>query len=179
MSKPASNGIAQLPGVSSVRPREPRRKVQIDAHMRVSAAWAPISILNISPHGLLLKSFSAPAPGTYAEVRRGQHVVVARVAWSDGHHFGVSTQDPLSVDQLVDRPDLACGCGSAAAPAGEVPIAARSGEVLADRSRTVSRRLEFAFAALVALGGAAAAGGLVHHTLGQPFAFVSKTLGRP
>ena len=165
-----------------MKPREPRRKALVRGRMRLGADWRDVNILNISSRGLLLHAAPPPERGAYVEVRRGTHVIVARVVWSSQERFGVRSQDPLCVDSII----------SESAQTSEGPGNARMGATGADRravrrdnsrsgdpherSRQVSRLVEFlclsAFGAFLAAAGFGAVG----DGLGRPVAMVSAAL---
>ncbi len=149
--------------------------------MRLGASWGNARILNISSRGLLVESADAPQRGSYVEVRRGQHVIVARVVWSDSTRFGLLTQDPLSVEHIVSEPDRAAAPRDPAADAAQVErrFAARLKESQAQRfeiSRQAARA--FQFAAIAACGTSAAIAGYasVRQSLGCPMSHVSAML---
>ena len=51
--------------------------------MRVGAAWRDARILNLSSRGLMIKAErAAAAAATTLELRRGRHVIIARVMWT-------------------------------------------------------------------------------------------------
>ncbi len=66
--------------------------------MRVGASWSDTAILDLSSKGLLLHSPNAPPRGSYVEVRRGQHVIIARVVWTCGGHVGLRSQDNVLIE---------------------------------------------------------------------------------
>lgn len=74
--------------------------------MRVDRVWKDICIRNISSRGMLIQAACPPLKGIYLEIYRGRHVIVARVAWSKGHRFGVQSQDRLDFDALIREPDV-------------------------------------------------------------------------
>ena len=88
-----------------VKLREPRRKVLINARMRTGSTWSDVCLLDMSSRGALAKTAVPPREGTYVEVRRGSHVIVARVVWTEKHRFGMCTQDPIVIDALILDPD--------------------------------------------------------------------------
>lgn len=102
----ASPGLhAPVKGACALRPREPRRKALVMGRMRQGASWHDVTILNVSLRGLLLQTGSPPGRGNYVEVRRGHHVIVARVIWVKDQRFGVRTQDRVSIEELIREPD--------------------------------------------------------------------------
>ena len=143
-----------------MKPREARRKALVRGRMRLGATWRDVNILNISSRGLLLHAAPPPERGTYVEVRRGPHVIVARVVWSSQERFGVQSQDPLRVDDIISEAGQSTGASAKAleSPAGgERRAAPRERPGLAnrhERSRQASRMAEFiclsAFGAILA-----------------------------
>lgn len=69
--------------------------------MRVGASWSDTCILNMSSRGLMAQAAVALERGSYTEIRRGRHVIVARVVWSNGHRIGLRAQDCLPIDSIV------------------------------------------------------------------------------
>ena len=90
--------------------------------MRVGAAWHDVCILDISSRGLALQTADPPPRGSYLEVRRGRHVIVARVVWADQQRLGVLSQDPLAIDAIIGEPD---GAKARAAADGARPVERR------------------------------------------------------
>lgn len=137
-----------------MKPRESRQKVLIDARLRHDRGWSDARIVNLSSRGMLVRVAQAPARGSYVEIYRGPHRIVARVVWAEQDRFGAQAQDPITVDVITT--------GNEAAP----PVPAnvngdrrfrRCAETAAEkheRSRRRSRRMEFL--AVTAIGCAAA-----------------------
>lgn len=121
----------------------------IKARVRAGASWEDALILNMSSKGLLVRSNRSVNRGSYLEIRRGPHVIVARVIWSGAGRFGVQTQDPVPAADLIRDPD-----GAAARPKavlGENPdrrFAPRSSEARHEKSRQGGRAMEFMALAL-------------------------------
>jgi hypothetical protein len=158
------------------RTREERRPVLIRARMRYGASWKDICILNLSSRGMMVRSCTAPLPGSYVEVRRGNHVIVARVVWSGDQKFGVLTQDRLPVDAIASG-------AAVAKPVADIPAERRSTprrpNRLDDRhaaSRLTGRLLEYGF--LLIVGVSAAVGGFVtvQEAFASPLDLVSNAL---
>ena len=144
--------------------------------MRLGGAWSDACILNISSRGMLLQSARPPGRGSYVEIRRGPHVIVARVVWAKQHRFGVKSQDCLAVDLLVGEAG-----GSEGAAAGPVLVERRAAprrRSRADSSRAFGRAFEFACIGCLAAMGATVLLGAVHEALARPFAAVSAELDR-
>jgi len=138
-----------------VKQREPRRKVLISARMRAGSAWSGVSLLNLSSRGALAQAEVSPPTGSYIEIRRGGHVIVARVVWAEQQRFGFRTQDLIGVDAILADPD---------APAGPTPGSQRPSDTdrratprapasseRDERSRAMARHMEYC-----CLAGAAA-----------------------
>ena len=110
--------------------------------MRVGASWSDACILNLSSRGMLVQSGLVPERGNYLEIRRGQHVVVARVIWSQEQRFGVRTQELVSAEELLEESSRAPS--SQSSPSSERRAMPRPTETRHDRSRVRGRVLEFA-----------------------------------
>lgn len=151
-----------------MKPRDPRWKALVSGRMRLGATWLDVNILNISSRGLLMQASSPPERGTYVEVHRGRHAIVARVIWSKHQRFGVRTQDRLSIEDILKEPALSAVAPrktSEAEPLVERRASRRKQLAPKDaheRSRLMSRATEFVsiatFGALVATVAFAAVG---------------------
>ena len=167
-----------------MRQRERRTKVALKGRMRLGVRWCDVSIRNISSRGLLVQAEAAPERGTFVEIRRGPHVIVARVAWSQGPRFGVQTQERLDVASIIAEPDLSkvdYKAALAANPAYERRSASRPPDMgqAAERSRLRARALEWVS---ICIAGAIAAGfalDAVSAALAPPLAAVRAELGAP
>lgn len=168
--------------MDELKPREPRRKVVLSARMRVGATWGDVCILDMSSRGLLIQGSSAPPRGSYLEVRRGRHVIVARVVWAQDHRFGVSTQDRLNVDAIASEP----GASASGADGGaQVEVAAErraadrkpaSSSERHESSRMLSNSLEFACVAGFGLAAAAMVFEAVGEVLTRPLSATATAL---
>ncbi len=155
-----------------MRNREARNPVMIAARMRVGTRWLDARILNISSRGLMLHAEDPPPLGSYIELRRGAHTIVARVMWSGEERVGVMSQDAICADALIR--DLPPNSG---AQAGEQRRAAPRATATAHEAiRSHGRSMDFAAVAL--LGAALGAGviGAVENMFGQPMARVDAAL---
>src|SRR4051794_29681232 len=86
---------------SMQRPRELRRRVVVPARVRTDGRWCDARILNISSRGLLIHSSYPVLEGTIMQIVRGDHLIVARVVWSDGSRTGLKSEDQLPVEEIV------------------------------------------------------------------------------
>lgn len=126
-----------------LKPRENRIKVILPARMKDNRGWHDVRILNISSKGLMARSPAAPSRGSYLELRRGPHVIVARVVWSNGQQFGIESQSPLVpgdiIDETADLPTIGAG-GCTRVDRRALP---RSAERAHEESRWRARALEY------------------------------------
>ena len=83
------------------RRREIRRQVVIPARLRSGAQWSDACILNISQRGLMIHSGFAGPRGSTIELRRGDHVIVARVVWRDGARAGLQSDERLPTVEIM------------------------------------------------------------------------------
>ena len=163
-----------------MKQRELRRSVFVGARMRLGASWGDVNILNISSRGLMLHARQVPPRGSFLELRRGRHVIVAQVMWSNDCRFGVRTQDALSVDAILKEPDRS-------APAARQPQddaapverrIRREGVRLErhEQSRMAGRAVEFACLGIACASAALIAYSAVVDSLGRPLSDVTAAL---
>jgi hypothetical protein len=159
---------------SNERPRELRRRVVLPARLRHGAHWADVCILNVSSRGLMIQSARSGPEGSLIELRRGEHVIVARVVWREGARAGLQSEDRVPVEEIMSL------SGSQA-----LQIVANEGALVERRrhrrppaeSRLQGRAMEFA--AVLAIGVALAGGvwSMARQALARPFAQASAALG--
>ena len=152
----------------------------IPARLKQDAGWFDICIRDISAKGLLVQGASPPRRGSYVEIRRGAHVIVAKVAWAKDQQFGLTTQDIVPVDALIHRPDAAA-FGRSQTPSNDVQPERRaaprvSSEQAAARSRHISAVIQYGFAIVFALACAVALVGFVQDSLHRSLGTVTTTL---
>ncbi len=136
-------------------------------------------MFNISSRGLGLSAAAPPEAGTYVEIRRGRHVILARVVWTQGLRFGVHTQDPVPVEALIkdpDSPDTPAATTANSAPQIERRRTRRSLLRRYDRSRALGRTLEFAFVGILGASAALVGFDLVKQLFQSPLTEVQKSL---
>lgn len=163
----------------AMKPREQRMKVILPARMKDHRGWHDVRILNISSQGLMARSPAAPARGAYLELRRGGHVIVARVVWSNGQQFGVQSQARLVPAQIIEERPAAA---AAAVPADsgrhvERRSLPRRPERTHDQSRWRARTLEFAGILSLVAGLAILALDVSQQALAQSLEAVDSSLG--
>lgn len=159
-----------------MKARELRRKVLIRARMRAVATWSDVCILNISSRGMALQSARPPARGTYVEIRRGPHVIIACVIWSKHHRFGIRSQDVLFIDTIVAEPGEG-HCAQTSTPYVAIERRSARRPRSADGNRFLSRAMEFACLGCLAALAATTLYGMAEEALAAPLATVSEALG--
>jgi hypothetical protein len=73
----------------------------IPARLRSGAQWSDACILNISQRGMMIHSGFAGARGSMIELRRGDHVIVARVVWRDGARAGLHSDERVPAGEIM------------------------------------------------------------------------------
>lgn len=156
--------------------REPRRKVMLQARMRIGAAWRDACILDLSSRGLMIQASEPVRGGSYIEIRRGRHVIIARVMWTRDRRCGLLTQDPLPTEAIISEPDRSQACGAAAPRIERRVDRAPQRAFDHERSRWRSRALEFALVATAGGVCGTIAYGEVSEALARPLATVETAL---
>ncbi len=108
--------------------------------------------------------------GTEVEIRRGDHIIVARVVWRDGGRAGLKSEDRVPVEQIVTL--------------GQSPalqLTAASGERrkrprIEEQGRIAGRSIELAGVVLIALALAGAGQSMMQSALARPLSVVSAAL---
>jgi hypothetical protein len=153
------------------RPRELRRRVAVPARLRHGASWSDACILNISSRGLMIHTGRPISRGTKVELRRGDHVIVARVVWREGGRAGLRAEDRVPIEDIVTL--------------GQSPafqLTAANGERRKhprpeEHSRIRARAIEFGGVLAIAAILAGAGFTMVEAALARPLAVVSAALG--
>lgn len=150
--------------------------------MRIDGKWADVRICNISSRGLLLQSAEPPSRGSYIEIFKAKHTIVARVVWTKNQQFGIHTRERLDVGALINE---AAPANSTAPPRSSVPTERRAnprgrtaeGVVQRlERSRQISTAIEFGAIVVCGVVAAMIMVGAVYETLSRPFQDVSRSL---
>ena len=146
----------------------------LNARMRIGAAWRDACILDLSSRGLMIQAKEPPRGGSYIELRRGRHIIVARVMWTRDGRCGLRTQDPLAPDALIAEPDDAQG----QAPVTRERRVARAPQraTAHEQSRWRSRAIEFCFVVMIGAVCGAFAYGAVSAALARPLMAVEGVL---
>jgi len=149
---------------SSERPRELRRRVLLPARLRTGADWSDTCILNISSRGLLIQSVRPTPPGSSVELRRGDHIILARVMWREGSRLGLQSEERVPVEEIMS----AGSANSLQLVAADGNRVERRKKPRRERSREWGRALEFAALVGIATIMAACAWSLAYHALAAP-----------
>lgn len=156
-----------------MKPRAPRRKVLVGARMRQSAGWDDVQILDLSTRGMQIRATAPPPQGSYVEVRRGHHVIVGRVVWTNGGRAGVATQDHLPVDAIAGDPQHASR--GADDPSETEFVSERRLELRGrasvrshENSKWQARAMQVAWLAVMGTAAAVTAFGAVQQSLSTP-----------
>ena len=134
-----------------MKAREPRRKVMLKARMRIGAAWRDACILDLSTRGLMIQANEPVRGGSYIEIRRGRHVIIARVMWTQDRRCGLLTQDPLPTEAIIAEPDRSRD-GEVVPPVERRVCRAPAGAFDHEQSRWRARAFQFVL--VVIAGGA-------------------------
>lgn len=165
---------ARTPRASIHKPRELRRRVVLPARLRNGASWSDACILNLSSRGLMIQSARAGDEGTLLELRRGDHVIVARVVWRSGAKAGLRAEERIPVEEILT-----------VAQSSEFQLRAVDGKNdrrkvprSAEKSRQHGRAIEFAGVIVIATSLAGAALTIVEQAFATPLAAVETALSR-
>jgi hypothetical protein len=151
---------------SDERPRELRRRVMITARLRTGAEWSDACILNISSRGLMIQSGRTAPEGASVELRRGEHVIVARVMWRDGSRAGLRCDERLPVEEIMSQ--TGASALRLVASEGAIVERRRLPRNLADRARLSGRLIEFGGVGLFVLCAALCLWAAAQQTLERP-----------
>lgn len=154
------------------RPRELRRRVVMPARLRSSAGWSDACILNVSSRGLLIHSACSGGAGSTVELRRGDHVIAARVVWRDGARAGLQTHERLIVEEILSLHGSAAMTLTAGGCMTDPPRCERR---RAER-RSQGRTIEFVGVVLIACSLAVMAFDMVQQALSRPIMMIASAL---
>jgi hypothetical protein len=151
------------------RSRELRRRVVLPARLRAGAHWSDTCILNISSHGLMIHSARAVPKGSWVELRRGVHVILARVVWKDGGRVGLQSKERLPLDEILS---LSQSRSRSQSRIAEVRRGSLGGPTLSLAPRT----LEFIGVCAIVMSLAVCAWTISHGAFARPLAAISAAL---
>lgn len=120
-----------------------------------------------------------PDRGSYVEITRGHHLIVARVVWVRDHRFGVFTQDEIPVEAVIGVPDTSGSSSCKHRDTGlrlERMTTARSLERRYAASKSLGNAMEFTLIGMLAASAAMIGYGLVKQAVVSPLAGVQSAL---
>ena len=159
----------------SERPRELRRRVVLPARVRVHSSWCDACILNISSRGLMIQvSRGAPSADT-VELRRGEHVIVARVVWRNGSRAGLRSDDRLPVEEILSQSQAPAL--QLTAPDGRLVERRRQHRRDHERSRQHGRLFEFASIGVIGCGLGLTLFNMIEQAFAKPMGAIRAALG--
>lgn len=137
------------------KPREERRGTFLQARLRADNGWSDVTIANVSPRGMLIRSPAPPKRSEIVEIRHRSVCVVGRVMWSRGARCGIRSQDPIDLATLLDKPPAAPPAETAERrSARRQAPAAMSPTDMAEASRRVAHVLNWSLVAAAGMVGA-------------------------
>lgn len=155
-----------------MREREVRQPVSVPARLRVDSGWQDAVILNLSTKGLMFRCAAPVQRGHFLELRRGAHVIVAQVMWSEDGKCGAKAQGLIPIADLVlDRPSKR----SKLLPV-ERRAAPRTSAEQAETARRAGRAMELVLAGFGAICAAFFIADLAFGLLHAPLAEVESAL---
>ena len=147
----------------------------LPARLRTGMQWSDTCILNISSRGLLIHSARAAPEGSTIELRRGDHVIIARVMWRDGARVGLQSDERLPVEQI-----MSLGQSQAlqlTASPGTIVERRKSPRAIEADSRHRGRAVEFISVGVIAASLALTVWSMADQALAKPMAAVTAALG--
>jgi hypothetical protein len=160
--------------VPDQRPRELRRRVVLPARMRADSGWCDARILNISSRGMMIDVGRGAPRADTIELRRGTHVILARVVWRDGSRAGLHCEDRLPVEEILSLSQAPALQLTAAPGFTERRTQPRRQH---DQSRSQGRIAEFASVGVIAASLALTLFGIVEQALAAPMDAIRAALG--
>ena len=85
---------------AATKPREERKRIVLNARLRIRGATCEARICDASSRGLSMTAAQSPPRGEIVEVVVGRTVLVGQVRWSRASRFGVVLQDRIDVAAL-------------------------------------------------------------------------------
>lgn len=73
---------------------EPRSEIYLDAAVFFDGIGVPVTIKNISTHGVMLAGRHVPPIGTHVSVMTAQYVLQGVVQWIGEEQYGVLLDEP-------------------------------------------------------------------------------------
>ncbi len=120
--------------------------------MRCDGGWSDVVVHNISRRGMLISSNLPVKRGAYIEIRRANHVIVARIMWNAKGRFGARTQDPIDIEGLIAAATGQQPAGKTEYQAGARPAGANDRRAVDRAAQSRNHGARFQFLALIAAG---------------------------
>lgn len=158
-----------------MKPREHRQTIRVTARMKTASGWQDVAIQNASAHGLKISAAFPMRRGECIELRRASQIIVARVMWAEGGHYGVRTQDTVDIPALI-----APNAGKAEIAIASVRSDRRGAPRVQDRAaRSRAFAAQFQWLAIIAalVLGAGYAAWTAFEALSEPLGAISGALG--
>jgi hypothetical protein len=123
----------------------------------------------------MIQSGRAGPEGTKVELRRGDHVIIARVVWRDGARAGLATDDRLPVEEIMS-----------VGQAGALQLVAFNGTIVERRrlprqkagdARLRGRAFEFLGVGAIAVVLSLGIWGMAEQAFAAPLARIEAALG--
>ena len=157
------------------RPRELRRRVMVRARMRSGALWGDARILNISSRGLLIHTLRPVSEGSTVEILRGDHLIIARVMWSNAGRSGLRAEQLLPVEEILSLERAASL--RLIASNGALHDRRRGARAIIIDPRLRGRAMEFLAVGVIAISLAVGVWAMAETALAWPLARVAAVLG--
>jgi hypothetical protein len=160
---------------SKQRPRELRRRVMVAARVRSGAQWGDARILNISSRGLLIQTVRPVPQGSTVEIVRGDHLILARVMWSEAGRSGLRAEHVIPVEEILSLAQA--GALQLIASNGVLHERRREARAIAIDSRLRGRAMEFLAVGMIAISLAVGVWSMAETALATPLSRVAAALG--
>lgn len=160
---------------SKHRSRELRQRVVAKARVRSGIHWSDACILNVSSRGLLIQTARPVAEGSVVEILRGDHLIMARVMWSNAGRSGLRSEERLPVEDILSIEQSRAL--QLIASEGVLHDRRKDGRGVAGDPRLDGRALEFLAVGAIAGLMAFALLAMAQQALAGPLATASAALG--
>lgn len=142
----------------------------LPARLRHGNSWSDTCILNVSSHGLMIHTGRPISRGTQVEIRRGGHIIVARVVWRDDGRAGLCSEEGVPVTDIAGpRPSPVLQVNAPEREGGRQPPPD-------NRRRLKAKLIEVAGVFLVATSIAVAGLAMLEEALVRPLALTLAAL---
>ena len=138
----------------------------VGARVRSGAQWGDARILNISSRGLLIQTVRPVPQGSTVEILRGDHLILARVMWSEAGRSGLRAEHVIPVEEILSL-----------AHAGALQQRRGEARAIAIDSRLRGRAMEFIAVGMIAISLAVGVWSMAETALATPLSRVAAALG--